>query len=346
MPTAVAITSLSNPHLKSLVRLRDHDHRLAARRALVDGVRELGRAVAGGWSVEEVIVCESLLNEDGRRLVAALAEQGAIIQPVSAHAYHRLAYGERKDGVIGVVRIPELGLSRLRLPPHPLVVVLDGIEKPGNLGAVFRAADGAGADALVAASPRTDFLNPNVIRSSVGTVFTVPAAIAPSGEVRSWLVDHGLRIVVTRPDAPTLYTEVDLTGPVAIVLGNEATGLGRLWTALDAPAVRVPMLGTGDSLNVAVTAAILLYEARRQRGAPERDAVGGVAAPGEPAGPGRPDASASGGTEPSAGSAEPSAGGAEPSAGGPLPPSGPADGPKKGRRKPRSRPGDQPSKAG
>ena len=140
-----------------------------------------------------------------------------------------------------------------------------GVEKPGNLGAVLRSADGAGVDAVIAASPRTDLFNPNAIRASAGTVFTVPLAAAPTSEVLHWLRDRGLRIVAARVDAERLYTDVDLTGPIALVLGAEAEGLGGAWAADDIEAVRLPMLGVADSLNVSVSAAILFYEARRQR---------------------------------------------------------------------------------
>jgi RNA methyltransferase, TrmH family len=180
----------------------------------------------------------------------------------------RLAYGDRAEGLVATVRIPDLGLEGLRLPADPLVVVLEGLEKPGNLGAVLRSADAAGADAVIVADPRTDPFNPNAIRASLGTIFAVPVASGTSDAVRAHLRDVGVTVVAARVDAPLPYTEADLRGAVAIVLGSEAGGLTDAWSGDDIRAVRLPMLGVADSLNVSVTAAVLLYEARRQRGAP------------------------------------------------------------------------------
>jgi TrmH family RNA methyltransferase len=152
--------------------------------------------------------------------------------------------------------------------------VIEGVEKPGNLGAVLRSADGAGLDAVIAASPRADLFNPNTIRASAGTVFTVPLASADTPDVLHWLRGDGFRILAARVDADHLYTDLTLTGRVALVLGTEAQGLGDAWTADDIEPVRLPMHGVADSLNVSVSAAILFYEARRQRGLPRAVAKG------------------------------------------------------------------------
>ena len=147
-----------------------------------------------------------------------------------------------------------------------LVLVAEGIEKPGNLGAILRSADGAGADAFIAASPRTDVFNPNAIRASLGAIFSVPIAAAPTADVLDWLRAGGVRIAAARLDATTLATDADLTGPLAIAVGAEADGLSAAWSAPDIVGIRLPMLGRADSLNVSVASAVLLYEARRQRG--------------------------------------------------------------------------------
>ncbi|HEU0242589.1 MAG TPA: TrmH family RNA methyltransferase, partial [Candidatus Limnocylindrales bacterium] len=180
----------------------------------------------------------------------------------------RLGYGERSEGVVATVRIPDTSLAALTgaLPPDPLVVVLEAVEKPGNLGAVLRSADAAGADAVILANPRTDLFNPNAIRASLGTVFAVPVAAGGAAAVRAWLESAGMRVLAARVEAAIPYTEADLRGPVALVLGSEADGLTEAWTGGDVTAVSLPMLGVADSLNVSVTAAVLLYEARRQRG--------------------------------------------------------------------------------
>jgi len=164
-----------------------------------------------------------------------------------------------------VVRIPPMRLDDLALPDDPLIVVIEAVEKPGNLGAVLRSADGAGVDALIAASPRTDLMNPNAIRASAGTIFSVPLASASTDEVVDWLGRRSIPIVATLVDAETPYTDADLTGPLAIAFGSEATGLTAPWRTPGVRGIRLPMLGIADSLNVSVSAAVVLYEARRQR---------------------------------------------------------------------------------
>jgi len=217
--------------------------------------------------VVEAFVCEPLLaGVDARAALDRLRAGSAPVRATSGSVFAKLAFGERAEGLVAVVRTPSMSLDTVVLPTEPLVVVIEGVEKPGNVGAVLRSADGAGVSAVVAASPRTDLFNPNAIRASAGTVFTVPLAAADTPDVLAWLRTGGLRIVATRVDAGRLYTEVDLTGPVALVLGAEADGLTDAWTADDIETVRLPMLGVADSLNVSVTAAILAYEARRQRG--------------------------------------------------------------------------------
>ena len=212
-------------------------------------------------------MCEPLLaGPDARAALDGLRAAGVVTQPTSAPVFAKLAFGERSEGLVAVARIPSLDLGGLALAADPLVAVVEGVEKPGNLGAILRSADGAAIDAVVAASPRTDLFNPNAIRASAGTIFTVPIAAAPTTDVLAWLRDRRIRIVAARVDATQRYTEVDLTGPLALVVGAEAEGLGDTWSADDVIAVHLPMLGVADSLNVSVSAAILFYEARRQRG--------------------------------------------------------------------------------
>jgi TrmH family RNA methyltransferase len=193
---------------------------------------------------------------------------GAVRIPVASAVLDRLAFGDRNEGLVATVRIPDLSLDALRLPPNPLVVVLEGVEKPGNLGAVLRSADAAGADAVIAADPRTDPFNPNAVRASLGTLFIVPVAAGPSEAVRARLAADRIAILSARVDADTLYTDADMRGPTAIVLGSEADGLTGAWQGPGITALRLPMLGVADSLNVSVAAAVLLYEARRQRDLP------------------------------------------------------------------------------
>jgi TrmH family RNA methyltransferase len=267
-----AITSTANPRVQAWLRLRDRRGRDETGRTLVDGAREIGRALAAGVPIEELVVRSGAIDgaiegapEGAPDILRRIRIADVPIVEVSDHVAERLAFGDRADGLVAVVRIPDLRLERLALSAEPLVVVLEGLEKPGNLGAVLRSADGAGADAVIAADPRTDLFNPNAIRASLGTIFAVPVAAAPSAAVADWCRAHELRIVAARVDAATTYTETDLTGPLALVLGAETAGLGEVWTAADVVAVRLPMRGIADSLNVSAAAAILLYEARRQR---------------------------------------------------------------------------------
>jgi TrmH family RNA methyltransferase len=266
------LTSTTNPRVKAAVRLRDRRERDRTGLTVIDGAREIRRAIEAGARVEEAFVHEPFLaGPDARAALDLLRSGGTPIRRTNGPVFARLAFGERAEGLVAVVRVPGTALDDLELPAEPLIVVVEGVEKPGNLGAVLRSADGAGADAVIAASPRTDLFNPNVIRASAGTAFVVPIAAAPSTEVIAWLRNRGVRIVAARVDAPLPYTDVDLRGPVAIVLGSEAAGLTDAWTEPEIVAVRLPMLGVADSLNVSVSAAVLLYEARRQRGtAPPR----------------------------------------------------------------------------
>jgi TrmH family RNA methyltransferase len=268
-PTPAVLTSFANPRIKAATALRDRRARDLAGLTLVDGSREIRRALDAGVQVVEAFSCEPLLaGPDARAALDLLRARGVAVQPTSEPVFAKLAFGERAEGLVAIVRIPSTALAELALPADPLVTVIEGVEKPGNVGAVLRSADGAGADAVVAASPRTDLFNPNAIRASAGTMFTLPVAAAPSADVLAWLRERGLRIVAARVDAERLYTEADLTGPLAIVVGAEADGLTDTWTADEIETVRLPMLGIADSLNVSVSAAVLLYEARRQRGLP------------------------------------------------------------------------------
>jgi TrmH family RNA methyltransferase len=260
------ITSTRNPRVLAAAALRERKARDAVGLTIVDGARELARALAGGARVEEVFVDEDRLSPEGQAAAEAARAAGVVIVPVGGPVIDRLSFGDRSEGLVATVAIPDLGLASLRLPANPLVVVLEGVEKPGNLGAVLRSADGAGADAVIAADPRTDPFNPNAIRASLGTIFSVPVAAGPSAAVRDHLAAAGVRMLAARIDAAVPYTEVDLTGPVALVLGSEAEGLTDAWSGDGVTTISLPMLGIADSLNVSIAAAVLLYEARRQRG--------------------------------------------------------------------------------
>lgn len=272
-PVSPDLSSRTNPRVIAVAALRDRRERERHGLTIVDGAREVRRAIEAGAAISEVFVCEPMLaGPEARAALDALRHARLTLTTVSEPVFAKIAFGERAEGLLAVVRIPDLRLGSLTLPVDPLVVVIEGVEKPGNVGAVLRTADGAGADALVAASARTDLYNPNTIRASAGTVFRVPLAAADSPDVLAWARANDLRIITTRVDATRLYTEADLRGPLAIVLGWETDGLGAVWRGDDVAAVRIPMLGIADSLNVSVSAAVLLYEARRQRDRHQDDA--------------------------------------------------------------------------
>ena len=233
---------------------------------MIDGARELARAIAAGVALRAVFVCPELCHsEEARQLLEILPASGAERIDVNETVFARLAYGQRAEGVVGVAAAPRRRLEDLVLPADPLVAVLEGVEKPGNLGAVLRSADGAGVSALVAADPRTDLFNPNVIRASLGTIFSLGVAAAAPGDVLAWLRGRGLQVLAARVDGSVSYAAVDYRRPTAIVLGSEAQGLTSLWSGADVRAIRLPMLGAADSLNVSAAAAVLFYEALRQR---------------------------------------------------------------------------------
>jgi len=270
------LSSPANPRIRAAAALRERRERAATGLTIVDGARELGRALAAGVEVVEAFVCDPLLAGPEARAaldgLEALAATGVPVHRTTETAFAKLAFGERAEGLVAVIRPPSLALASLHVPDDAVIVVIEGVEKPGNVGAILRSADGAGAAAVIAASARTDLTNPNVIRASAGTVFSVPLAAADSAAVLAWLRARGTRLLAARVEGATVYTEADLRGDVAIILGAEDQGLSTIWTADDIEAIHLPMAGVADSLNVSVTAAILLYEARRQRDRPRAEA--------------------------------------------------------------------------
>jgi TrmH family RNA methyltransferase len=262
---SLRITSRHNPRLKQAAQLRDSRHRRATGQLLVDGARETLRALAAGVTPIEAFVDEAATGELVVEALAELERRGVTVFPVASDAFAKLAYGDRADGVVLIAEHPVRGLADLSLPHAPLIAVIEAVEKPGNLGAILRTADGAGVDAVIVADPRVDLFNPNAIRSSVGAVFRKEIAVAAADEARQWLCGHGLTIFATRPEAAMVYSDANFKQGCAIVLGSEADGLSPEWDAI-ATGISLPMLGVADSLNVSAAAAVLLYEARRQRG--------------------------------------------------------------------------------
>ena len=266
------ISSTANPRVKQLVALRRRRTRDETGLTLVDGIEELSLAIAAGVRPREVFVCIDLLTPgEGTAVISRARDLGAEIVHLTPGVFSRVAYREGPDGVLATVPTPPTHLRDLAVTESPLLLVCQGIEKPGNLGAMLRTADAAGLDAVIATDPVTDVGNPNVIRASKGTVFAVPVATATTAATLSWLESRDIRLVVTTPDTDQDYTDTDYTGGVAVAVGSEKHGVSDEVLAAASARVRIPMRGRANSLNVAASAAIVVYEAVRQRGASHAD---------------------------------------------------------------------------
>jgi RNA methyltransferase, TrmH family len=262
-----AITSTTNRLIKDIVRLRTRRHRDSTGRFIVEGYRELQRALDGGVAVETLLVCdEFFLGSNEPVLVNRAAEAGTRIVSVGAAAFRKSAYRDRPEGLLAVAKRYPTGLADLDLGQDPLILVAESIEKPGNLGTMLRTAAAASADAVIVADPTTDPFNPNVVRASLGHLFTLPLGVAATADVIEYLRASGVRLVATTPAANLAHHDADLTGGVAIVVGSEQYGLSERWLAEADDRVAIPMPGPADSLNAATAAAIVLFEAVRQRG--------------------------------------------------------------------------------
>lgn len=272
------VTSPANPRVKWLASLRRRRVRDDERATVVEGFAELELALQCGVRPHLVVVCPDLAGPDWATLIEPVRPLGSEVLTMSRPAFAKASYRESPDGWLAVVADPAGGLDRLDTVLErsatdgraPLILVCEAVEKPGNLGAMLRTAEAAGVDAVVAASPVADWGNPNVVRASKGTVFAVPIASAPAMKVAGWLREHGLCVVVATPEADVVVSDLDLTGPTAVVVGAEHAGLSSLWYDADVVgpqvvAAALPMAGQVNSLNVATAAAIVLYEAVRQR---------------------------------------------------------------------------------
>lgn len=259
------ITSPANPRVKQLVALRRRRARDESGVTLVEGRAEIELALAAGVRPRSLYYCPELSSPKDHDLRERARDLGADVIQLSRPVFEKASYREGPDGWLAVVPAVDTRLARLDPGPRPLVLACAGLEKPGNLGAILRTADAAGVGAVIAADPVTDWGNPNVVRASKGTLFSVPVASAPSAEVLAWIAGRGLQIVAATPDAPRLVTDADLTLPTVIAVGAEQAGLPADWLGRADVCVRIPMFGRADSLNVATSAAIITYEAVRQR---------------------------------------------------------------------------------
>ncbi|MDR3094872.1 MAG: RNA methyltransferase [Bacteroidales bacterium] len=256
------ISSIQNPGIKALLKLDKAHERRKQGLFVMEGSRELSLAVAGGVVVRQLFVCEEMLSEPSLSLVRSL---NVPTETVSAAVFEKLTYRSGSDGIVALAVARRLSLSAIRLSANPFVIVLESVEKPGNLGAIMRTADAARADAVIVCDPQTDIFNPNTIRSSIGCVFTQQIAVCTSEEAYRWMTEGGMNIHAAELSAAKWYYDTDFTVPSAIVMGTEAAGLTDFWLRNATSRIKIPMRGQIDSLNVSVSTAILTFEAMRQR---------------------------------------------------------------------------------
>ena len=258
------ITSLQNPRVKRFMRLRDKS---SARRKdgvfCVEGMREISHCLGSGYEIETLFFAPSIAGMSPEDILSG--HPCPFVISVTEAIYARMALRGDTEGAVAIFNTREKTLRDLNLPPTPLLAILESVEKPGNLGAVLRSADAAGVDAVIVCDPLTDIYNPNLIRASLGAVFTVPCVTCSSAECISFLRANSIQILTAQLQDSSLYYDTDMRRPTAIVLGTEATGLSQIWRDAAAAHIRIPMLGELDSLNVSVSAAILMFEAVRQR---------------------------------------------------------------------------------
>ncbi|MBR2051300.1 MAG: RNA methyltransferase [Bacteroidales bacterium] len=252
------ITSKSNPKIKNVVKLQKSSERREQNRIIIEGRREIERAVACGFVVDTLFICNEILS-------AEVNIEANTIEEVSLEVFEKIAYREGSDGLLAVAIPKYANLKDFKPKKNPLIIVLETVEKPGNLGAVMRTADAAGVDAVIIADPRTDLFNPNAIRASIGTIFSVPLFSCSSEECIEWLKANDIKIYCTYLKASIDYLEADFREGSAIVMGTEATGISDIWVEAADQNLIIPMNGIADSLNVSVTTAIVVFEAIRQR---------------------------------------------------------------------------------
>jgi len=260
------ISSVQNSRIKNIQKLSAKSkERKEQGLFVIEGARELSLAVAGSYSFDSVFYCPELFaGTDYPQALQSIPPK--ILYEVSAAVFGKIAYREGSDGILAVAKSKDHSLSSLHLPENPFIIILESVEKPGNLGAVLRTADAAGVDALIICDLLTDVYNPNTIRSSIGCIFTVPVAVSENTEALSFLRANGIRTFAAELQASQWYQDADFTGPSAIIMGTEADGLSPFWLKDADARIKIPMRGKIDSLNVSVSTAVITFEAMRQRG--------------------------------------------------------------------------------
>lgn len=257
------ITSTQNPKVKSLLALEKPRERRKQGLFIIEGKKEIGMALNAGYKIGNLFFCDEMIS---LQEIEDLNADNKLVIPVSKDVFDKIAIRENSGGVLAVAEQKAHHLSQLTLSSIPLLLILESVEKPGNLGAILRTADAAGVDAVIICDPQTDFYNPNVIRSSIGCVFSTQIASATSEETIKWLREKNVSIYCTYLKASKQYHLVDYTKPSAIVMGTEATGLSDIWVRHADSNIIIPMQGKIDSMNVSTAAAVVIFEAKRQRG--------------------------------------------------------------------------------
>jgi TrmH family RNA methyltransferase len=258
------ITSAQNPYIKSLIQLQEKAKaRKQSGTFLIEGMREIELAIRGNYELETLLFVPEVINN--LQIFKSPNLQIELIE-ITKEVYQKLAYRDTTEGIIAVAKIKSTQLSDLKLPNNPLIVVMESIEKPGNIGAMLRTCDAANIDAIIIANPKSDLYNPNTVRSSVGCLFTNQIAMASTEEAIAFLLKNNINFYSATLQNSTSYHTQDYTQPTALVVGTEATGLSKLWREKATKNIIIPMQGEIDSMNVSVAAAILIFEAKRQRG--------------------------------------------------------------------------------
>lgn len=257
------ITSVQNPKIKYVIKLRESRERKKESVMLVEGRAELELALANGVKPRTIFYCPELVKPEFIDQIVNMLNVECYEVP--ANIFAKIAYRENPDGVLAICPALEAKLENIKLSANPFVVIIEAVEKPGNLGAILRTCDAAKVEAVIICDPKIDLGNPNVVRSSRGTLFTVPLAVTDTATAQRWLKAHGLQTVAATPEATTVFTDVNLRQPCAIIVGSESAGLSPAWRATTDMQARIPMLGKINSLNVSVSLALFVYEAIRQR---------------------------------------------------------------------------------
>lgn len=258
------ITSIQNHYIKSLVQLQEKaKSRKQSGTFLIEGKREIELAIKGNYELETLLFLPELISESE---LNKLVKNKVELIEINKEVYQKLAYRDTTEGILAIAKTKSLQLSELKLPKNPLIVVMEAIEKPGNIGAILRTCDAAKVDAVIVANPKSDLYNPNTVRSSVGCLFTNQIAAGTSEEVIAFLKQNNINIYGATLQNSNAYHEINYTSPTALVVGTEATGLTQIWRDNATKNIIIPMQGEIDSMNVSVASAILIFEAKRQRG--------------------------------------------------------------------------------